>query len=187
MDASRLADDLATNLRALRAASGLTQAQLASRAAVPRSTLANLEVGGGNPTLAVLARLAGALRVSIEELVSAPQARCRIFRRGALPEEGRAPGARVQKLLPDPVPGMAIDRMELAAGATLAGVPHRPGTREYLYCERGRLILSTGGERLELEAGDVAVFQGDRPHAYANRGTVPAVGFSVVAYVPTLG
>ncbi|MEZ4465161.1 MAG: cupin domain-containing protein [bacterium] len=62
--------------------------------------------------------------------------------------------------------------------------PHRPGTREYLFCERGRLGLSTGGERLELEAGDVAVFQGDRPHAYANRGTQPAVGFSVVAFVP---
>ncbi|MEZ4472211.1 MAG: XRE family transcriptional regulator [bacterium] len=187
MDPTTLADHLATNLRALRAASGLTQAQLAARAEVPRSTLANLEVGGGNPTLQLLARLALALRVTIEELVSAPQARCRLFRRGTLPEEGRGPGARVHKLLPDPVPGMEIDRFELAPGGSLAGVPHRPGTREYLFCERGRLGLSTGGERLELEAGDVAVFQGDRPHAYANRGTQPAVGFSVVAFVPRLG
>ena len=32
-------------------------------------------------------------------------------------------------------------------------MPHRAGTREYLYCERGRLTLWAAGERFELATG----------------------------------
>jgi quercetin dioxygenase-like cupin family protein len=79
---------------------------------------------------------------------------------------------------------MEIDRMELRPGARLTGIPHRPGTREYLACESGTLKLVTFGERYELSPGDVAAFQGDQPHSYANEGTVRAVGFSVVTLAP---
>ena len=74
--------------------------------------------------------------------------------------------------------------MELAPGAQIVGVPHRPGTREYLCCERGQLVLWAGGERYALEPGDVAAFQGDQKHSYRNEGQTNAIGFSVVALVP---
>lgn len=181
-----VAEHLAANLRSLRQIGGLTQARLAERAGVPRSTLANLEVGGGNPTLSVLTRLAGALQVGIEELLSQPRARCRLFRKGSLPVETKGPRDRVtvHRLLPDPVAGMAIERMVLRPGGRLPGVPHRAGTREYLYCERGALTLWATGERFDLQAGDVAVFAGDQPHSYTNSGAASAVAFSVVAFVP---
>lgn len=181
-----LSENLAANLRSLRQISGLTQSRLAERAAVPRSTLANLEVGGGNPTLSVLAGLAAALQVSIAELVSTPRARCRLFKKGTLPISTRGPrqGVQVHRLLPDPVPGMEIDRMVLRANARLPGVPHRAGTQEYLYCERGALTLWAAGERFDLEAGDVAVFAGDQAHSYGNLGEAIAVAFSVVAFAP---
>lgn len=184
-DLSRTQQNLSENLRRLRAAQGLTQAALAERAGVPRSTLANLEADGGNPTLAVLGGLAAALRVTLEELLSTPHAACRVFREGTLPVELRGPGraARVHRLLPDPVPGMEIDRFELARAARMRGVPHRAGTREYLYCERGQLTLWAAGERYDLAAGDLATFHGDQPHSYANEGEGTAVGFSVVAFV----
>lgn len=181
-----IAENLAANLRSLRQLGGLTQARLAERAGIPRSTLANLEVGGGNPTLNVLAGLAGALQVRIEELLSQPRARCRLFVKGSLPVELKGPGQRVtvHRLLPDPVPGMEIDRLVLRAGARLPGVPHRAGTQEYLYCERGAITLWATGERFDLQAGDVAVFAGDQPHSYGNPGEAAAVAFSVVAFVP---
>lgn len=181
-----IAENLAANLRSLRQLGGLTQARLAERAGVPRSTLANLEVGGGNPTLSVLSRLAGALQVRIEELLSQPRARCRLFAKGSLPVEAKGPRQRVtvHRLLPDPVPGMEIDRMVLRPGARLPGVPHRAGTQEYLYCERGALTLWATGERFDLQTGDVAVFAGDQPHSYGNQATETAVAFSVVAFVP---
>ena len=58
---------LARNLASLRHARHLTQAGLAKAAAVPRSTVANLESGTGNPSLAVLVKVAHALGVPIDE------------------------------------------------------------------------------------------------------------------------
>jgi transcriptional regulator with XRE-family HTH domain len=174
---------LASNVRFVRERRGLTQAQLAKVSGVPRSTIANLETGAANPTLSVLTRIARALELSVEELLSAPRGRLEVFRKGRLATAMRARGkARVDKLLPHPIPGMEIDRIELAPGARMAGVPHRPGTAEYLCCERGRLTLHTGGERVELEVGDVAAFAGDQAHGYHNESDVPAIGFSVVAF-----
>jgi len=75
---------------------------------------------------------------------------------------------------------MLIDRMEIPAGGQIIGVPHMPGTREYLTCETGVLQLAAGGESWRLTPGDVVVFRGDQRHSYTNVGNRPAVGYSVV-------
>src|SRR3954470_17854824 len=161
MDADeQLATRLGKNIRQLREARGLTQLQLAKLAEMPRATWAHLESGAANPTLGVLHRAAAALQVSIEELISSPRAACRLYPRDTLPT--RSPGqVVVRKLLPDPIPGMEIDRIEVAPGGRMTGVPHTPGTREYLTCEAGEILLVVGGESFRLEQGDVAVFRGD--------------------------
>jgi len=183
--ASEIGQHLATNLKYLRNQGGLTQAQLAQRAGIPRSTVATLETGAGNPTLAVLTSLAGGLQIRMDELLSAPRARLVHFPKASLKVVKRARGrATVTKLLPEPLPGMEIDRMTLAPGAKLTGVPHRSGTREYLTCEKGQITLWAAGERLVLKSGDVAAFQGDQLHSYSNEGDAEAVGFSVVTFAP---
>jgi transcriptional regulator with XRE-family HTH domain len=182
MDDDELAARLAKNIKQLREARGLTQQQMAKLADVPRATWAHLESGAANPTLGVLRRAALALQVSIEELISTPKAACQFYARDTLPT--RAPGqALVRKLLPDPVPGMEIDRIEILPGGRMTGVPHTPGTREYLTCEAGEILLVVSGERFTLAPGDVAVFRGDQRHSYNNPGQRPAVGYSVVVLV----
>ncbi len=182
---TQLGKNLAFNLRYLRSQRSITQAKLAKQAELPRSTLATLELGDGNPTLSVIARLSLALQVSIEELLSSPRAQAQRFPKGSLPISKRAGGAvRVSKLLPDPVPSMEIDRIELQPGASFRGVPHRPGTREYLYCEKGQITLWAASERIDLQPGDVAAFQGDQRHSYKNEAKTTAIAFSVVALVP---
>lgn len=177
-----LANHLGANLRAIRQTRGLTQAQLATLSAVPRSTIANIETGAGNPTLSVLALLATSLQLSMEELLSRPKGGCQVFRKGELPKiqkDGKR--AVMQRLLPFPTPGMEIDRVGLQPGARFAGAPHRAGTSEYLACERGLLTVWVSGERFDLSPGDVAAFPGDQSHSYHNRGKTLAVGFAVVA------
>jgi transcriptional regulator with XRE-family HTH domain len=183
---SELSEHLGRNLRSIRELRGLTQQQLADLCDVPRSTVANVEVGGSNPTLSVLVRLAGSMHFSIEELLARPRVRCQVFSADSLPtlESKRGGGSKLRKLLPHPIPGMAIDRLELAAGARFPGSPHAPGTHEFLYCERGKIRLWVGGEQFDLALGSVAAFPGDQRHSYENPGSTVAVGFSVVSLAP---
>jgi len=179
MTSSSLPRRLASNLRQLRDARGLSQQQVAAAAGVPRATWANLESGSANPTLSVLARAAEALQVSLEELTAAPRAAARVYPKGTLPTLARGT-CSVRKLLPDKVPGMEIDRIALPPNGRMTGVPHTPGTREYLTCEEGKLTITVGGDSWTLEEGDVIVFHGDQKHSYANSGPRAAVGYSVV-------
>lgn len=69
-NANRIAGDL---LREARANAGVSQAQLALRAGVPRSTVERIEAGSRQPSLPTLYRLLAALELSIEpRLVPAP-------------------------------------------------------------------------------------------------------------------
>ena len=146
---------------------------------VPRATWANLESGTANPTLAVMNRVASAFQVTMEELVAIPRAATQFYARGTLPV--RTPGqATVRKLLPDAIPGMEMERIELAPRGRMTGVPHTPGTREYLTCESGQIVLFAAGERWELGPGDLVAFRGDQRHSYTNETARVAVGYSVV-------
>ena len=117
-----MADDpaanLALNIKQLREARGLTQHQISKVAGLPRPTWANLESGAANPTLSVLMKVATALQVSLEELVGPPRAVARLYRATELPQR-RKGKVCVRKLLPDPIAGMELERMELPE-ATLA-------------------------------------------------------------------
>jgi transcriptional regulator with XRE-family HTH domain len=170
---------LGQNMRVLRESRALTQAQMARIAGLPRATWANLESGGANPTLAVLDRVATAFQVTIEELIAAPRSEAQLYPKASLVTKLRG-AALIRKLLPDPIPGMEIDRIELPRGAKMTGVPHTPGTREYLTAESGTITLVASGEEYRLDPGDVVAFRGDQKHSYANPGDRTAVGYSVV-------
>jgi transcriptional regulator with XRE-family HTH domain len=170
---------LAANVRHLREARGLTQQQMARLAGIPRATWGHLETGSANPTLAVLDRVATALQVPIEELTAAPRTAGRLHPRSALRTRRQGDGA-VRQLLPDPIPGVILDRMELPPGGRIPGVPHMPRTREYFTCEAGRVVVAVAGEQWSVGPGDVLVFRGDQRHSYTNPGAAPAVGYSVV-------
>ena len=173
------ATHLARNVRLLRDTRGMTQSQMAKLASLPRATWANLESGAANPTLAVLDRVASVFQVTIEELIAAPRSEARHYKKAQLVVKMRG-AAAIRKLLPDPIPGMEIDRFELPPRAKVTGIPHTPGTREYLTCESGEIVLVASGEQYRLETGDVVAFRGDQRHSYENPGTKTAIAYSVV-------
>jgi transcriptional regulator with XRE-family HTH domain len=180
-----LAERLAKNVRELRRARGLTQNQMAKISGLPRATWANLESGAANPTLAVLYGVALALQVPIEELLGAPRAGVKHYPKGTLPARARG-DVMVSSLLPDKIPGMLMERLELPPATRLVGIPHTPGTREYLTCETGEIELVASGQVWRVARGDVVVFRGDQRHSYSNRTKDVSVGYSVVMLEPVL-
>src|SRR3954467_2088631 len=100
----QVAVNLARNLAAFRHVRGQTQDALAKAAGVPRSTIANLESGEGNPSLAVLVKVANALGAPIDELLAPPRAKVRKWnaRDIEVSKEGR--GVTLRSLVPEPVP-----------------------------------------------------------------------------------
>lgn len=178
-----IAGYLAQNIEALRKKRQLTQAQLAKLADLPRSTLTYLESGAGNPSLQNLVRISAALQVSIEELLSAPRTRTKLIKAADV-TPNRKGAALVYDLLPDPIPGMHIDRLELEPGARMAGVPHTSGTKEYLTPLQGEVTVRVSGGTFVVERGDVFAFPGDQPHSYHNSGNSRAVCISVVVVAP---
>ncbi len=184
-DFDLLSKNLAERLLDLRMRRGLTQADLARAADVPRSTIANLESGTGNPSLINLAKIANALNTSIEMLLTSPVARCKKIPADQIRSISRSAGeVTIVKLLPDPIPGMEIDKIELNLGAKMRGIPHASGTREYLHCLQGEMNIIVAGETYQISKGDVLAFPGEMHHSYENIGKGKAIGLSVVAIAP---
>src|SRR5262245_45229497 len=69
-----IADYIAQNIRQLKLIRNMSQDQLVRISGVPKPTWTNLESGTANPTVSVLAKVASALQVSVEELISPPKA-----------------------------------------------------------------------------------------------------------------
>jgi len=156
---------LARNLATLRQVRGLTQDGLARAAEVPRSTIANLESGDGNPSLTVLVKVARALSTSIDELTASPRAKVRRWSAKDVASHSRGRGVTTRDLVPEPVPDEMMELMQFAPGAVMAGTPHLPGTREYFSCIEGEVTIFVAGERFDLAAGDVLGFAGNTPHS----------------------
>ena len=118
----------------LRHTRSLTQDGLAKAAAVPRSTIANLESGEGNPSLAVLVKVAGALGVPIDELLASPRAMVRRWAADEVAHHVKGRGVSIRALVPEPVPDEMMEVMDFAPAATTLPLfrfprPERPSWR----------------------------------------------------------
>lgn len=185
-DFELLSHNLAHNLLELRQRRNLTQEALARLVNVPRSTIANLESGVGNPSLTNLAKLSAALHIPIEKLLTPQTAVCKLIPAKEVEVEKRGQGmVEVYKLLPENLPNMDIDRIEVQSGGVMKGTPHSSGTKEYFHCIQGEMTVNVLGNIFIVKKGDVLAFPGEVNHSYANKGKILAIGVSVVALTPT--
>jgi len=175
------AGHLARNLASLRHARSLTQEALAKSAGVPRSTIANLESGDGNPSLTVLVKVAHALGAPIDELLAPPRAKVRKWTAADIATTTKGRGVSIRSLVPEPVPEEMLTVMDFAPGGAMRGTPHLPGTREFFTCLSGRVTIFVTGQRHDLVAGEVLAFPGNVAHSYQNPDPERAAhGVSVV-------
>ncbi len=179
LDLNSFNSNISQNLKFLRAKRNYTQKQLSEVSKIPRTTLTNIESGEGNPSLSNIIKLAHALDVSIDLLVSAPRPETILLRESELPLEIKG-GANITKLLPEKTKGLDIDRVRLDQNQTFRGTPHLGGTREYMTVISGEIIVRFNGEEFHLRKNDLLAFPGDVHHSYQNPLGTESVYMSIV-------
>jgi transcriptional regulator with XRE-family HTH domain len=172
-------------VRALRDARGLSLRELAAAAGVSVPMLSQVERGESSPTLAVAAKIAAGLGLSLSQLLRLDErGHVAVVRRGRR-HTVRRNGHRFEELTP-PLPGerAAVSVHVLRPGARTGGAAdppvHAPGSRETAVVQSGTLALVLDGERHELREGDSVTFDADLPHYFENSGRAEATFLAVV-------
>lgn len=179
---STIANSVGAQLRLRRDQRGMSASELARRSGLSKATLSGLESGRSNPTIETLDAVAVALGIPLTDLlVPTAPAEPQVVRATAASNEPQ------QEMLRRVGGGHQVEiwRLRLPADTTYAGVPHAPGTLEHVMVSHGVLSAGPADAPVELGAGDLLAFPGDRPHSY--RATSEAVDATVVMTSPMIG
>lgn len=172
--------------RALREAMGFSLRDLAERCGVSAPMLSQVERGETSPTLAVAAKIAAGLELTLSQLLRLDEGEHVSVSRAGRRRRYERGGHRFEELTP-PLPGQRADVSlhTLEAGATTGGPGdppiHEPGSRETAVVLTGVLALVVDGTRHELHAGDSVTFDADLPHHFENDGEEQARFLAVIA------
>jgi transcriptional regulator with XRE-family HTH domain len=175
-----------SRIHALREAMDLSLRDLAERSGVSAPMLSQVERGATSPTLAVAARIATGLDLTLSQLLRLDEDDHVVVVRCGQGRKRRRGGHRVEELTP-PLPGQRADVSlhRLGLGAVTGGADdppiHEPGSRETAVVLEGTVTLVADGEHHQLRAGDSVTFDADLPHHFENNGEHPAELLAVVA------
>jgi len=159
---------------------------LSRASGVSRSMLSQIEREQANPTLAVTVKIAGALGMSMAELVEQAAAapgieiiraddRSHIFRSDQNCSIRTLSPLHLEK-------DVEFYEVLLNPGGALRSAPHFQGTREFLTVQKGRVVVVSDNETTELNRADSASYRADVPHEIRNPGKAEALVFLVVIY-----
>src|SRR4051794_22728480 len=161
-------------IRALREGMGYSLRDLGERSGVSAPMLSQVERGETSPTLAVAAKIAAGLELSLSQLLRLDEGGAVTVVRAA----GRLRGGGVCGHAYEVVtPGLPGQRAEvslhvLEPGAATGGPDdppiHEPGARETAVVTGGALRLICDGSTYDLEEGDSVTFDADLPHHFEN-------------------
>src|SRR5918997_3623074 len=175
-------------VRAARQRQGLTLEALATAAGISRATLSNLERGEHSPSLTAATNVAGALRVSLAELLG---------------DEDRRPVVTIPKaerlVVNDPATG--IERQLLSPAFAGRGIefirvtlqpftatddlrPYHPPIDKYVLVEAGTLWVVFGPEAPLFQGGDAFYFRASVSHRFENASQECCSYLAILDYAP---
>ncbi len=179
--------DVGPRIKALREAMDLSLRDLAERSAVSAPMLSQVERGDTSPTLAVAAKIAAGLELTLSQLLRLDEGDgVTVVRAEQRLEGGHGDGHRYEVLTPA-LPGQRaeVSLHTLAPGASTGGPDdppmHEPGSRETAIALAGSVTLICDGAAHDLEQGDAVTFDADLPHHLENAGRREAQFMSVIA------
>jgi transcriptional regulator with XRE-family HTH domain len=132
---------IAQNLKKLREKMGWSQAALAEQSGVPRPTIAHLEAGQANPTLAVALKVARALGTTVDQLVVPPDEAVTVLSTRAMPAVRLAKGKRIELLSGATMSAGGLERYELKAQSKVRFAMPASGVA-LLLAESGEFVLT---------------------------------------------
>ena len=174
-------------IKALRESGGLSLRDLAQRTGVSAPMLSQVERGETSPTLAIAARIAQGLDLSLSQLLRLEEGGAVSVVRAQDTKPSSTRGGHRSEVLTPPLPGQRaeLSRHTLQAQGTTGGLEdpplHEPGAREIAHVEQGQVTLVIDGERYDLRAGDTVTFDADLNHHFENPGPGEARFLAVVA------
>jgi XRE family transcriptional regulator, regulator of sulfur utilization len=173
-------------VKALREARSFSLRDLAERCSVSATMLSQVERGETSPTLAVAAKIAVGLDLTLSQLLRLDEGEHVTISRAGERRCLERRGHRFEELTP-PLPGQRADVSlhSLEPGATTGGPDdppiHEPGSRETTVILEGSLALFIEGTRHELATGDSVTFDADLPHHFENDAEEPTQFLAVIA------
>lgn len=174
-------------LQALRQGQGLSLDELSRRAGVSKSMLSQIERNQANPTVAVVWRLANALRVELSELLGGERPMAPAIETvaaHATPSMSSPDGLCQLRILgPIDLAGQfEWYELTIQPGGALESAAHEPGSREHLSVLSGSMEVSAAAAVQKLKAGETARYAVDGPHAIRNTGKAVATALLVVLH-----
>jgi transcriptional regulator with XRE-family HTH domain len=171
-----LASSLATALQAARRTRNLSAGALAERSGVSRAMIGKIERGAAQPTAVLLGKLAGALGMTLSELVArAEDGAGRLARRADQPV-WTDPGSGYRRRAVSPAPGGPIElvEVELPGGARVSFPPDTYAfVHHQIWLLDGRLDFHEGDAVHHLAAGDCLQLGPPSPCTYVNPTGAP--------------
>lgn len=179
--------EVGATLQKLRLKRGLTLDDLSRAAGVSKSMLSQIEREKANPTIAVAWRLANALGIGIEELLSSESPEAEAIHVLEPHETPTLPGNHAGYVLRILGPMELAGKYEwyeltLAPEGALVSNSHDPGTMEYLTLLNGTVEVEVDGVKKKLKTGGTARYQADKGHAIRNAGKAEARALLVVIH-----
>jgi XRE family transcriptional regulator, regulator of sulfur utilization len=164
---------VAENIKRIRKTQKLSLERTAELAGVSRSMLGQIERGEANPSVAILGRLAGALKVPAEEFLRnesfEPRLLCREL--DNKPQRSDAGKVTVRPSVPyDETARLAGEFVDLYITGCYAPAPDVTGCLCTVTVLSGAAQVTSGGETVELQERDALRLPSDQPWEVRNQG-----------------
>lgn len=168
-----LTQNIAVNLKRIRAAKRLSLDEVSEQTGVSKSMLGQIERSGSNPTISTLAKIVSGLRVTLDDLIKEPPLEKLYVSKEKLVPTKEEPGQyRVYSYFPyEKNRNFELYMIDVWPGGSYVSGSHGEKTSEYITAVKGEMTIQVDKEQYTVKEGDGFRFDTDREHSYINLGT----------------
>lgn len=166
---------IARRIQLERTARGWSLAELAEKSGVAKASISKIERGEVSPSAGILVRIAAAFDLTLAGLLLRAEETSRLFR---LAEQAQWKDPKTgyvrRQIFRNPTHPLEVTEVEMPPGKKVSfPASSYVNLKHVVWVEEGELVLSEGGERHVLKAGDSLGFGPPSDVIYANESKKP--------------